>query len=122
MQDIMPPMGAGAQLIQSYGAGGFRIGNNVYDTHVLVLPDATFVWNGEWSVDAFAAILNATPLPEVLLVGTGARHVMLPPAFRHAIKAHEMGFDSMDTGAACRTFNVLLGEERRVAAALLLPA
>ena len=122
MQDIMPPLGAFAQLIQSYGASGFRIGNNLYDTHVLVLPDATVEWTGEWSLDAFAAILSASPCPEVLLVGTGARHVMVPPLFRNAIKAREMGFDSMDTGAACRTFNVLLGEGRRVAAALLLPA
>ena len=122
MQDIMPALGSSAQLIQSYGAGGFRIGNHVYDTHVLVLPDATFVWSGEWSLDAFEAMFGATPLPEVLLVGTGARHMLVPPAFRNAIKAQEIGFDSMDTGAACRTFNVLLGEARRVAAALLLPS
>ena len=110
----MPPLGATAQLVQSYGADGFRIGNNIYDTHVLVLPEATVTWSGEWSLDAFAAILNASPLPEVLLLGTGPKHVMIPPAFRAALKAREIGFDSMDTGAACRTFNVLLNEQRNV--------
>ena len=121
MQDIMPPLGAAAQLVQSYGADGFRIGNQFYETNVLVLPEAAVAWSGEWSLDAFAAILNATPLPEVLLIGTGPKHIMIPPTFRAALKAREIGFDTMDTGAACRTFNVLLGESRRVAAAFLLP-
>ncbi len=121
MQDIMPPLGANAQLVQSYGVDGFRIGNVVYNTHVLALPEATVAWSGDWSLDALAGILTLIPLPEVLLIGTGARHAMIPTAFRAVLKARGIGFDTMDTGAACRTFNILLGESRRVAAALLLP-
>lgn len=122
MQDIMPPVGANAQLIQSYGASGFRIGNAQYDQPVLVLPTETVRWNGELTVEALEPVLAATPAVEVLLIGTGKRHEMIPPALRAALKARGLGVDTMDTGAACRTFNILLGESRRVAAALTLPA
>ncbi len=121
MQDIMPQLGADAQVIQSYGPDGFRIGNATYDTPVLVTPTEVFPWSGELTLEALAPILTATPLAEVLLIGTGARHTMLPPALRSALKARELGIDTMDTGAACRTFNILLGEGRRVATALMLP-
>ncbi len=118
MHDIMPQLSANAQVIQSYGANGFRIGNAMYDTHVLVLPTATFAWNGELTMEALTAVLGDT---EILLIGTGARHEMIAPELRKALKERGIGIDTMDTGAACRTFNVLLGESRRVAAALRLP-
>ena len=120
MQDIMPPVGADAQLIVSYGPAGFRIGHGSYDSHVLVLPTRTVAWNGELSMEALEPVLSATPATEILLIGTGARHEMIPPELRKALKARGVGVDSMDTGAACRTFNVLLAESRRVAVALLL--
>ena len=122
MQDIMPPVGADAQLIQSYGGAGFRIGNVNYDTHVLVTPTKTFPWNGELTLEALKPVLEAEPRAEILLFGTGARHVMVDAALRTQLKAAGFGVDTMDTGAACRTFNILLGEERRVAAIMLLPA
>ncbi len=122
MQDIMPPVGADAQVIQSYGAGGFRIGNVAYESHVLVTPTATIGWSGELTLAALEPVLATVPLPELLLVGTGARHEMLDPALRAALKSREIGVDTMDTGAACRTFNILLSEGRRVAAVLKLPA
>ena len=122
MQDIMPPVGADAQLIQSYGASGFRIGHGTYDRPVLVLPTSTVVWNGELTLEALEPLLNATPGTEVLLIGTGKRHEMIPAELRKELKARGIGVDTMDTGAACRTFNILLGEGRLVAAALLLSA
>ena len=122
MHDIMPPVAANAQLIQSYSADGFRIGNAMYHTHVLVLPTATFAWNGEWTMDALGPVFTAAEPTEILLMGTGARHEMLDPELRKTIKARGVGVDTMDSGAACRTFNVLLGESRRVAVALRLPS
>ena len=122
MQDIMPPVGADAQLIVSYGPSGFRIGHGTYDTPVLVMPTSTVLWNGEMSVAAFEPILNTTPPTEVLLIGTGKRHEMIPQALRVEMKARGVVIDTMDTGAACRTFNILLGEGRMIAAALLLSA
>ena len=121
MQDIMPPVGAGAQLIQSYGAGGFRIGNVDYASSVLVTPMATLAWSGLLTLEALQPLWDADVPPEVLLIGTGARHRMLDATLRAALKARLIGLDTMDTGAACRTFNILLGEGRRVAAALMLP-
>lgn len=116
---MMPPPGANAQVIQSYGAAGFRIGNTPYDTPVLVLQTTTVSWSGALTMEAFAPLL--VPEVEVLLIGTGARHEMVDPALRQALKARGVAMDSMDTGAACRTFNILLGEGRKVAAALKLP-
>lgn len=120
MQDIMPPVGAGAQLIQSYGPAGFRIGNMAYETHVFVTPTATVAWSGELSLESLAPYLASGEI-EILLIGTGARHEMIAPEIRRAFKAREIGLDTMDTGAACRTFNILLGEGRRAAVALMLP-
>lgn len=122
MQDIMPPVGADAQVIQSYGAGGFRIGNAEYDTPVIVLPTQTFVWDGALTLESLAPILSAVPKPEVLLFGTGKMHVRVDAQLRMQLKQQGIGTDTMDTGAACRTFNILLGEGRRVVAALMLSA
>ena len=122
MQDIMPPVGADAQLILSYGATGFRIGHGTYETPVLVLPTSTVVWNGQLTIEALAPILNSDPATDVLLIGTGKRHEMIPPELRKELKARGVGVDTMDTGAACRTFNILLGEGRMASAALLLSA
>jgi uncharacterized protein len=121
MQDIMPPLGANAQLILSYGVGGFRIGNADYASHVLVLPTATHAWNGELTLEALAPLFAYEPTTELLLIGTGVRHEMVDPSVRKALKEKELALDTMDTGAACRTFNILLGEGRRVAVALRLP-
>ena len=120
MQDITPPLGMTAQLIQSYGPTGFRIGNADYTTHVLVLPNVTVSWNGEWTVEALEPLLSAAEPTEILLLGTGARHEMIAPELKKALKERGVSVDTMDTGAACRTFNVLLGEGRRAAVALRL--
>ncbi len=119
MHDIMPQLGASAQLIQSYGPAGFRIGNAQYDSDVLVLVDKTYPWNGELTLEALAPVLAAGV--EILLIGTGTRHELIDMATRKLLKEQGLGIDTMDTGAACRTFNVLLGESRRVAAVLKLP-
>ena len=121
MQDIMPPVGANAQLIQSYGSESFRIGNAIYSHSVLVLPTLTVAWNGSLELSAMEALLTESPPIEVLLIGTGKRHEMVSPELRKELKARGIALDTMDTGAACRTFNILLGESRRVAAALILP-
>jgi uncharacterized protein len=118
MHDITPPLGANAQLIQSYGASGFRIGNAHYGMHVLVTPTATFPWNGDFTLEALAAVADIGC--ELLLIGTGARHELIAPELRTALKSKGLAVDTMDTGAACRTFNILLGEGRRAAVALRL--
>lgn len=121
MQNIMPPVGAGMQLIQSYSAGGFKIGNVLHQSAVIVTPHTTLEWSGALTIEAMHALFGVAPPIEVLLLGTGLHHEMVSPELRRGLKEHGITVDSMNTGAACRTFNVLLAEGRRAAAALRLP-
>jgi uncharacterized protein len=123
--DLTPIVPAGRQVIESYGPGGFRVSGNAFSTSILVFPDRTLVWN----VAAFAEVDAASLRPvverggiEILLLGCGRTMRPVPTALRQALKAAGIGIDAMDTGAACRTYDVLMGEDRRVAAALLKPA
>lgn len=111
------------QLIQGYGGGAFRISNVEYRHPVLVLADRTLALT---VVDAAAlqtadlqAVLDASPRPEILVIGCGARAALVPQGVRAALRQAGIAVEVMDTGAACRTHGVLLAEGRRVAAALL---
>ena len=105
-----------ALAIESYGPGFFRIG-----THLL--RGATFVtpWNaGAWGgLEDLATPLTMAGKIDVLLLGLGADIMPVPRAFRQALEDVGIGVEPMNSPAACRTYNVLLGEGRRVAAALL---
>lgn len=110
------------QVIQSYGAGRFRISNVVYEHAVLVLPERTVRWDVADSEPL--AIAPLLPLREagavkILLIGGGRRALPVPPELRAWLREAGIVADAMDTGAACRTYGVLLAEGRRVAAALL---
>jgi uncharacterized protein len=119
--DITPLLAKDRQVIESYGASGFRVSGIVYDGAILVLPLATQAWPiaslNEVSPENLAPIIAAGP--QILLLGCGKQMVLAPPALRQQLRAHGIVVDAMDTGAACRTYNVLLAEDRRVAAALL---
>ena len=121
--DISPIIRADRQVIDSYANGGFRVASTFYHGGVIVFPDRTLSWPVD-SVDALTAeslgpVFEEFPPIEVLLIGCGPKMLLLPSSFRNAIKGRGPAVDIMATGAACRTYNVLLGEERRVAAALL---
>ncbi len=122
------PGSAGRPLIEAYPPGGFRIGGVDYQGPVLVSAEGTLPWPvasahvGSGAVlepDDFEAVLRLSPAVEVLVVGTGPRMTLLSGAVRAALRAAGIGVDVMATGAACRTYNVLVSETRRVAAALL---
>lgn len=123
MVDITPPVPAGAQVIEAYGDGGFRIGGNVYDGSVLVLPGATMRWQAASpegiTLESLGPVLEADEVVELLLVGCGGAIAPLPATLRAGLRARGVAVEPMDTGAACRTFNVLLYEDRAVAAALI---
>jgi uncharacterized protein len=124
--DITPAIPAGRQLIDGYGGGGFRIGGAAYGGSVIVLPEAVHPWTvdeiAQVNVVSLASVLEARPPVEVLLLGTGSVGTRPERAVLDALSAAGIVLESMDTGAACRTFNVLLAEDRRVAAALLAVA
>lgn len=119
--DITPLIAADRQVIESHGATGFRVSGIVYGGAILVLPHQTQAWRVASLADAAAA--NLAPAVdaavEILLLGCGRRMLQVPAALRQVLRAHGVVIDAMDTGAACRTYNVLLAEDRRVAAALL---
>lgn len=121
MTDVTPLIPAGRQVVDSYGRNGFHVSGVAYEGAILVTAEATVAWPvsslTEVTLDSLSALFDRGV--EILLLGCGARMVPVPPALRAALKAKGMVVDAMDTGAACRTYNVLLAEERRVAAALL---
>jgi uncharacterized protein len=112
------------QVIQGYGGGGFKVSDRDWFGPVIVFPTRTVAWSvvsaATFTVDQFEPIRDAESPPiELLLIGAGAKMVLLPARLRADLRAFGFAVEVMDTGAACRTYNVLIGEERRVAAALL---
>ena len=114
----------GLHTIDSYGNGGFRFAGMSHRGSVLVLPSGIFS----------ADIIEGNPLTsgllspvwaeqagavELLLLGTGAALLPVPEELRWALRAKNIRFEPMPTGAAARTYNILLGEKRLVAALLV---
>ena len=111
------------QVIRSYGPGRFLIGQQEWRSPVLVTPSATTAWNvaraEELTLDSLAALKDAAVPTELLVLGCGARAVFIAPEMRAALKAAGLALEVVDTGSACRIYNVLLAESRRVAAAMI---
>jgi uncharacterized protein len=110
-------------VVRGYSPGLLRVGERELARSIIVAAD-TLVddWRPQRIDELTAADLEpALALrPEVLLLGTGARQVFPPHELLAQLYAARVGIEVMDTGAACRTFNVLVGEGRAVAAALII--
>ena len=121
--DITPLVPEGRQIIESYGDDGFRISGERYPGPVIVWPEGVATWAvsgiGAAAIETLDAVFAAEPPIEIVLIGSGATFEMAPAALRSALGARGVSIESMDTGAACRTYNVLMAEDRRVAAALI---
>jgi uncharacterized protein len=105
-----------AAQVDGYGPGFFRVDGEVVEGAVLILPGATAPWDG---YDAIRPVLAAAGDIDFLIVGTGAEIAHPPRDFREALEEAGIGVEAMASPAACRTYNVLLSEGRRVGAALL---
>lgn len=105
-----------ARAIDGYGPGFFRVGGHVLRGACLITPWDAGPWGG---LSDTAAPLSLNGRIDVLLLGMGAEIAHPPAAFRQALEAAGIGVEVMNSPAACRTYNVLLGEGRRIAAALL---
>ncbi len=115
--------GAAAHLIRGYSDTEIRIGERSVHGSCIVTADQLLTDWGPASFAEFGAAHLATLLalaPEVVILGTGMRQQFAPAALRDALAQRGVGLEAMQLGAACRTFNVLVQEERRVAAALFL--
>jgi uncharacterized protein len=123
MVDVTPMVPAGRQVIESYGDGRFRVTGVAYEGSILVFPDRVVDWPladiGELGLDRLADVLASDPPVDVLLIGCGERARPVPPTVKKALREAGVGAEPMDTSAACRTYNVLVAEDRRVAAALI---
>ena len=109
----------GPPPIDSYGGGGFRIAGGFHEGDLIMFGPEPMKWSpGSLEPDAFAPIIEAEAGLDVLLVGMGAEIAPLPMAARKALEDAGIGVEVMATAAACRTYNVLLAEDRRVAVAL----
>ena len=119
--DVTPSVPESRQLIDSYGDARFRISGTVHEGSVLVFPERTLAWPvtrfDEVTLESLAAVRES--VPDLLLLGCGPKVQLVPKAFRQALREVGIVVEPMDTGAACRTFNVLMTEERRAAAALI---
>lgn len=113
----------GRAPIDAYGNGGFRFADMSHRGSILCLPSGIHGWPHEegspLSIDAFERVIAEADGIEVLLVGTGTTIRPLPRDVKERLKAAGISADPMATGAAVRTFNILLAEERAVAAALI---
>ena len=114
---------ANVNVIRSYSAQELRIGEHSIRSSCIVMADKLITHWPPATLDELQ-VNHLEPLfelrPELVLLGTGARQRFATREIRAAFTAQRIGLESMDLGAACRTFNILVQEDRRVAAALFL--
>ncbi len=117
------PLFEGQIPLDTYGDMGFRIANKRVEGSVIMTPAGVF----RWTASSFAMLSKASLDPlithaariEVLLFGCGPSFVRMPGSIGEYLLEAGLRYDVMDTGAACRTYNVLVSDRRRVAAALI---
>jgi uncharacterized protein len=107
--DTAPP-------VDGYGPGFFRVGGEVHEGGALLLPNRLSGWAGYDDTQSLLAIADQI---DVLFVGTGAEIAHPPDDFRAALEGAGIGLEVMATPTACRSYNVLLSEGRRIGAALI---
>lgn len=113
MNEVNTP---GAQPVDGYGPGFFRIGGQVFQGAVLTSEAGTSGWGGYGDG---APLMELAGRVDVLIVGTGAEIAHIPSALRRDLEGAGVGVEAMNSPIACRTYNVLVGEGRRVALALI---
>jgi uncharacterized protein len=114
---------SGINLIRAYGGGELRVNDHVYRGAVILSASTVISEANIQNLEDLVSIDVARVLalePELVLLGTGTSQIFPPASFAARFLKAGIGFEAMDTSAACRTFNVLVGEQRRVAAILLI--
>jgi len=105
-----------AKPVEGYGPGFFRIGGEVVQGPVIAGPTGTTTWGG---LEDTAPLLALAGQVDVIFIGTGADVAHLPSNLRETLEDAGVGVEAMASPAACRTYNVLLSEGRRIALAML---
>jgi len=122
MTDITPQIPEGKKVIEAYGNGGFKVTGERYSHNILIFPDKIFKFEAErietTMPEHIQEVLNDKEV-EILLVGGGIATDFFLPQTEAILKQKRISVEYMDTGAAARTYNVLLSEERKVAVILI---
>lgn len=121
---IKPTAPEQTKIIRGYSDGAFRIDDEVHEGPILIVPGAVLPWPSgsaaELAPEAFAPFADYADALDFILLGTGSTLVFVPPSTRDAVKRNTgLAIEFMDTGAACRTYNMLVTEGRRVGSALV---
>lgn len=113
----------GRAPIEAYGNGGFRFGGMSHRGSIIVLPSGIRAWAADPAEPfldiSLAPVFAEADAIDILLIGTGEALLPIPEALRQRLRSARISGDSMATGPAVRTYNVLLSENRAVAAALI---
>jgi uncharacterized protein len=113
----------GRHLIDSYGNGGFRFAEMSHRGSILALPSGIRAWPvaraSEIDEASLAGVFAESDSVDLLLLGTGADVAAVPNVLRLRLREAGIGLDVMQTGAAARTYNILVGENRKIGAALI---
>ena len=121
--DITPLVSKDKQMVQSYGIGQFNVSRIEFLGSIIVFPVRTVLWDVEnfsqINLLKLKPIFAEEPKIELVLIGCGEKMQLLPPKLTADCREKGIILETMDTGAACRTYNVLISEGRRVAAGLL---
>lgn len=122
--DVTPLIPNGRKIIQSYGPQGFKVNGVSYNTSIIVTPTDCVEWTAPKSVQElglsdFSFFDDKVGAVDVILFGAGGKPGMISGIIKTALREKGLSIDVMETGAACRTYNVLMAEGRRVAAMLM---
>jgi uncharacterized protein len=116
----------GRHAIDAYGNGGFRFADMSHRGSILALPSGIRAWDvtaiGQVTPEALAPVLDEAGAVELLLLGTGRDFAAVPDTLRAHLRDAGIRLDAMPTGAAARTYNILLAENRKIGAALIAVA
>ncbi|GAB2855401.1 Mth938-like domain-containing protein [Pseudoduganella ginsengisoli] len=110
------------QTVTGYFAGGVEINAQPFTNSLYMLPETA---PRAWPVDSFEALaaehfeMLAADQPDVVILGTGERQRFVHPRLTNPLTSKHIGVECMDTNAACRTYNILMGEGRKVTLALI---
>jgi uncharacterized protein len=113
----------GPKIVQAYGDGGFRVSGKRFTHSIILFPTRVLAWDVETidrvDIQSLEVIAEAPEAVDILLIGSGNGVPRIPQSVRDALRPKGVVIDVMDTGAACRTFNLLISDSRQVAAALI---
>lgn len=119
----MKPRFSGQPPVDAYGDGGFRLEGQRFDGSIIVTPRGLYPWSaaalGDVTAASLAVLADAASTVDFLLIGSGEAFARLPAQAQRHLESRGLFPDMMATPAACRTYNMMLAENRRVAAALI---